>query len=401
MSGHDAPSPPRFALRNGQPSDIDRLLALEETAFAGDRLSRRSFRNLLRAGSAALVVAEAQPRAWRDGEGASQLDFGFQRIEPSEERTILGYALVLFRERAKSARLYSIAVADGAKGKGVARALLSAAEDAARARGASTLRLEVRADNQPALKLYERQGYRPFDRLEGYYEDGEAAVRLERSLVAPPAPPERGVPYYAQTTDFTCGPAALMMTLSALGDPSPLDRERELALWREATSIYLISAPGGCEPYGLAVTAARRGFRPSIHVSEEGPYFVEARKGEKRRDIMTEAQRIFRAEARRRSIPVSLKPLSTPDLRAAVERGAIAIVLISCHRLHGDKIPHWIVAYAADAHHIFAHDPWLDRESRKPKPGQALAIPVPEFERMAAWGRSRLKAAIVVDRPLD
>lgn len=397
MSSHDATKPQRLALRKGVASDLDRLLALENAAFAGDRLSRRSFRSLLASKSAALIVAEAAPRTL-SGEAAAQLDFGFQRLEPEEKRSILGYALVLFRENATAARLYSIAVDDAAKGKGVAKTLLDAAEDEARSRGARTLRLEVGADNEAARKLYDKQGYGELSRVESYYEDSEAAIRLEKSLAPAAAPPDRQVPYYAQTTDFTCGPAALMMTFGGLGDPAPLDRERELGLWREATSIYLISAPGGCEPYGLAVTAARHGFRPSIHVSEDGPYFVEARKGEKRRDIMGEAQRIFRKEAERLSIPVSRKALATPDLVAALARGAIAIVLISCHRLHGDKIPHWVVAYAADSHYIFIHDPWLDRESRKPKRSDALAIPLPDFERMAAWGRSRLKAAIIVER---
>lgn len=398
MAAADTARHSRFTLRPGTAGDIGRLLALEESSFAGDRLSRRSFRALLGSKSAVLIVAEAGPRTWRDGGEAPQLDFGFQRIEPADERALLGYAVVLFRAGSRAARLYSIAVDAGARGRGVAKALLAAAEDAARARGATALRLEVRADNAAALSLYERLGYRTRGSVEDYYEDGATALRFERTLAAEPMPPAREVPYYAQTADFTCGAASLMMAFAGLGDPAPLDREHEFGLWREATSIYLISGPGGCEPYGLAVTAARRGFRPSIHVSEPGPYFVEARKGEKRRDVMREAQRIFRKEADRLAIPVDFRPLPTADLRRALDRGAVAIVLISCHMLHGDRTPHWVVAYAADAHHVFVHDPWLDRQSRKPRRSDALAIPLPDFERMAAWGRSRLKATVIVER---
>ena len=60
----------------------------------------------------------------------------------------------------------------------------------------------------------------------------------------------------------------LMMAMAGLGANEPLSRELEFQLWREATSIYLISAPGGCDPVGMAVTAARRpvGSVPNVTV---------------------------------------------------------------------------------------------------------------------------------------
>lgn len=387
-------SAPRFSLRKAAPRDLERLAAL---AGPG-RPSRRSLRGLLKAQSAELILAEAASRTWRDGGSGRQLDFGFRRVEPEEDRALLGYALVLFREGARAARLRALTVGAGGRIKGVANALLAAAEEAARARGAQVLRLDLPAGDSDALKRHERRGYRRLPVSNGPH-GSKGAVRLERPLAGEPAIPVRIVPYYAQTTDFTCGPATLMMAFAGLGDSRSLDREHEFALWREATSIYLLGAPGGCEPYGLAVAAARRGLRPSIHVSEPGPYFIEARKGEARRDIMAEAQRIFRKEAERLAIPVTRKAISTEALRSALDRNAIAIVLISCLMLHGDTTPHWIAVYAADTHHVFAHDPWFDRQSRKPKPGQALAIPVPDFERMSQWGRSRLRATILIERP--
>ena len=77
-----------------------------------------------------------------------------------------------------------------------------------------------------------------------------------------------------QSTEFTCGPACIMMAL-AWADraftPPPL---LEFQLWREATTIYMTSGPGGCEVYGLAVTLKRHGLDPEIHVSRPGPYFL-------------------------------------------------------------------------------------------------------------------------------
>jgi ribosomal protein S18 acetylase RimI-like enzyme len=80
------------------------------------------------------------------------------------------------------ARLYSIAVDPALRGQGVAAALIAAAENAARARGSRSVRLEVRASNKAALSLYERAGFTFLERKPGYYQNGEDALRLEKRL---------------------------------------------------------------------------------------------------------------------------------------------------------------------------------------------------------------------------
>jgi len=140
-----------------RPHDLDALVALEEAAFPGDRMSRRALgRNI---GSASLCFLAA-----RDG------------------KALIGHALVAFRAGSALARLYSLAVLPGLTGQGLGRKLLAAAERQARQRGADRLRLEVRADNKAAIALYERTGYRMFARLPDYYEDGQTALRYEKAL---------------------------------------------------------------------------------------------------------------------------------------------------------------------------------------------------------------------------
>lgn len=68
------------------------------------------------------------------------------------------------------------------RGRGIARALLAAVEQAARGAGLQALRLEVRADNSAAIRLYRDAGYRQFAVRKDYYEDGAAALRLEKPL---------------------------------------------------------------------------------------------------------------------------------------------------------------------------------------------------------------------------
>jgi ribosomal-protein-alanine N-acetyltransferase len=43
----------------------------------------------------------------------------------------------------------------------------------------------VRATNSSAQRLYESAGYRVIARLESYYPDGDAALRMEKTLIAP------------------------------------------------------------------------------------------------------------------------------------------------------------------------------------------------------------------------
>lgn len=149
-------------LRDGRPADLDELVRLETSAFAGDRIARRRMRAFSTGSETArIVVAES---------GAF----------------LLGYALVLLRKSSRIARLYSLAVDPSATGRGIGRALLAGAESAAVRAGADALRLEVRTDNRAAISLYETAGYREIGRREGYYADGSPALRFERRLDARP-----------------------------------------------------------------------------------------------------------------------------------------------------------------------------------------------------------------------
>ena len=144
-------------IRRATPADLDALVALERAAFTTDHLSPRQYRAHLRSSSAVILAAV-------------------------DARRLLGKAVVFFRRNSDSARLYSIAVADVARGRGIGDALLKAAEAAARHHGARRMRLEVRQDNGAAVRLYERLGYRRFGSYARFYEDDADAWRYEKAL---------------------------------------------------------------------------------------------------------------------------------------------------------------------------------------------------------------------------
>lgn len=60
-----------------------------------------------------------------------------------------------------NARILSIAVATGVRGLGIASALMAKADGYFRRHGVKRVRLEVRPDNHPAIRVYEKCGYYP------------------------------------------------------------------------------------------------------------------------------------------------------------------------------------------------------------------------------------------------
>jgi [ribosomal protein S18]-alanine N-acetyltransferase len=63
--------------------------------------------------------------------------------------------------QAADARILSIAVAAAWRGRGVAGALMTAAESYFASHQVRRIRLEVRPDNEPAVRLYQHHGYIP------------------------------------------------------------------------------------------------------------------------------------------------------------------------------------------------------------------------------------------------
>jgi len=145
-------------VRRAEVSDLDDLVALEESSFPKDRLSRAQYRKHLDSETALVLVASAN------------------------HRRFLGTAVVFFRRATTIARLYSLATAPAAQGKGVGTELIETSEDAARARGCRALRLEVRKDNDVAIRLYKRLGYTVIGEYAAYYADGSDALRFEKPL---------------------------------------------------------------------------------------------------------------------------------------------------------------------------------------------------------------------------
>ncbi|HEV2674518.1 MAG TPA: N-acetyltransferase [Aliidongia sp.] len=137
--------------------DVPALVALETASFALDRISPRSWRRLLVQPGARVLVAP----------GSAAID---------------GALVLLFRRHARIGRIYSIAVAAEARGIGIGGMLIEWAALLAAVAGCTAVRLETRIDNRPAQALFARHGFKATGRADGYYQDGTAALRLERPI---------------------------------------------------------------------------------------------------------------------------------------------------------------------------------------------------------------------------
>ncbi|MEZ5583381.1 MAG: GNAT family N-acetyltransferase/peptidase C39 family protein [Candidatus Competibacteraceae bacterium] len=359
-------------LRKATLDDLDALVALENCSFSSDKLSRRRFRYMLTKANATTLVALVSGR-------------------------LLGYVLVLFSRGTSMARLYSIAVDPDCRGRDIGSLLVQAAEAAAIEHGCVSMRLEVRRDNPASLGLFNRQGYKPFKEVLGYYEDRMDALRFEKNLAPHLKLDLVKVPYYQQTLDFTCGPACLMMAMKTLDPALELNRTLELRLWRESTTIFMNTGHGGCGPYGMALSAYRRGFDLEIYVNETDVFLVDSVRSAEKKEVMRLVQDDFIAEIERLPIALHQGSLGVDDLQAKFETGGIPVVLISSYRIYGERFPHWLVITGFDEHYIYAHDPFIDHEQGETVT-DCINMPIArrEFQRMARYGKAGQKAVLIV-----
>lgn len=361
-------------LRPATLDDLSALLRIENISFEGDRINRRQFRYLLTKANATTLVEES------DG-------------------VIRGYAMLLFHTGTSLARMYSYAVEPTFRGQGLGLALIQAAEQAALDGECVTLRLEVRRDNPVSLGLFQKLGYRYLEAVPNYYEDHMEALRFEKYLVPHLRPELARVPYYQQTLDFTCGPATLLMAMKALQPDLVVDRKLELRIWRESTTVFMTSGHGGCGPYGLALSAYHRGFAVAVYVNDDGALFINSVRSPEKREVMQLVQEDFLDELSGLPVTIVHGALSVEDMQRQFETGGIPVVLISSYRIYQEKFPHWVVVTGVDEHYVYVHDPYVDTAAGKTAT-DCISMPIlkKEFQRMARYGKSGQKAALVLRR---
>lgn len=308
---------------------------------------------------------------------------GPERIESSSDGT------TVTGERRPGTRLARIRAIDGDS-----IAAIEAFAVAAAARGCVPIRAELPAAD-PAVATLAGAGFRSVDPAVHAGQPARPVIRMELRLDG--SGRCRTLPYFSQTTWFTCGPVALMLAAGRLGVPLPVDRRSEVALWREATTVHAPAGPGGCEPFGIACAASRRGLRARVVSTIEGPFLMDRAADAGKRDLMLFVQAEFRSEARERGVGVEIREWTRHDLDATLAAGGVALVLIDQILFQGHPMPHWVLVHGTTNGTYWIDDPWVDAEDGETDTDKFdVPVPAAELDRMAWWGATPYRAAVLL-----
>ena len=357
--------------------DLPALIELENICFKTDKLSSRSFKRWVQTEHAVLLVCE-------------------------ELNGIVAYGLVWCHKGTRLARLYSIAVHPAMRGKGLARELLTQLEKQASKKGKLYMRLEVAKSNQTAISLYELSGYRVFGEYSDYYDDHMDALRMQKQIRhSNIASEQKTIAWYQQTTEFTCGPASLMMAMLSQDSNVQMHQLHELDLWREATTIFMTSGHGGCHPVGLALAANKRGFEARVFLNTPEPLFLDGVRSQDKKVIMRVVHEQFMQQTNMTDqVNVEYEDITQARLQALLDDNYAVLMLISTYRLDGKKAPHWVMLTSMDEQCLYVHDPDLDVQ-QQPVDCQYLPIAKQDFEKMSAFGSGRLRTALAIRKLTD
>jgi ribosomal-protein-alanine N-acetyltransferase len=145
---------PELRLRQARLTDLTAIWTIEKLAFPSPWGLFAFVTELRNPFSTILVAGPPRPRRWQT--------WGY-----------LIYWLV-----ADEMHILNLAVHPRRRRQGVARALLAAGLDQARADGAACAWLEVRPSNLPAQKLYQASGFRQVGVRPRYYDDNQEDALL-------------------------------------------------------------------------------------------------------------------------------------------------------------------------------------------------------------------------------
>lgn len=160
-----ARAPEGYVARQLDAADVAELMPLEAELFPLDRWDERMMRE------------ELSHPEWRQYWGvAAQGSGGESGGEAAEAETgaLIAYAGLQYSPHI--ADVQTIGVVPEHSGRGVARYLMWLMESRARDWGATHMMLEVRASNERAIELYQRNGFEEIARRRGYYPGGAPAA---------------------------------------------------------------------------------------------------------------------------------------------------------------------------------------------------------------------------------
>jgi hypothetical protein len=178
---------------------------------------------------------------------------------------------------------------------------------------------------------------------------GSAPVAVPLPCAGRPGPAR----VYFQTTEFTCGPATLMMAMAALDPGYSPNRLDELRIWREANMVFMGEGHAGCSQYGLACAALARGYAVEIYEVNARRLFLSSVRSAAEAEAQALLEEHDRAKALKRGARIHTRPVTPELVRGLLAEGRQLITLTS-----EDEHGHWCNVHDVRDGRIFVVDPY-------------------------------------------
>jgi len=187
------------------------------------------------------------------------------------------------------------------------------------------------------------------------------------------------VPYYAQTAEFSCGPACILMVMKHFKPSLAIDRTLEFEVWRQCNMIGV----KGADPYGLSVPLLDVGFE--VHLVTQRKSAVNHTSWKRRLKNRFDSEDVKlsffgikenQRRALRRGLSVSYKHPTVSDMVQGIHEGAVPVALVHMGVIHSLNIPHWVVVTAADEENVAFNDPY------PPKGRKGIELPHVKFQKI-------------------
>jgi hypothetical protein len=188
------------------------------------------------------------------------------------------------------------------------------------------------------------------------------------------------MPYYAQTAEFTCGPACVLMILKFFNTHLKMNRTLEFEVWRQCNMIGV----RGADPFGISVPLLDAGREVLLVTQRKRMLDLDLWKDRLREHSFTpEDARLAvfgiaenRKRALDRGLSVEYGRLTVERVVRSFSQGFIPVALVHMGVVHQLDIPHWVVVTGVGEDHVAFNDPY------PPKGGKGIRVRREEFQKM-------------------
>jgi hypothetical protein len=188
------------------------------------------------------------------------------------------------------------------------------------------------------------------------------------------------VPYYAQSSEFSCGPACVLMVMKHFDPRLKLSRGLEFEVWRQCNMIGV----KGADPFGLSVPLIDAGY--DVRLVTQWKRVVDPKLwGQRlvRNHFTIEEARLGafgidenKNRALSRNLMVEHKRPTVQDVMEHVRDGFVPIALVHMGVVHRLNIPHWVVVTEASGDTVVFNDPY------PPKGRKGLKLNQEKFQKI-------------------